>query len=169
MSAPPLPDIFGNYALGRDFAEVVAPDPVSWLPQTPGWQLLGVLLAGWVAYRAWRGLRRWYRNRYRREAAARLQQLAARADAPLLAGEINRLLKLTALAAFPREQVAGLHGHEWVAFLNRQCPAPAFATGEAELLAVGTYRAAPLEGPARDRLLQASLAWVRQHGNPRDD
>ena len=29
MSAPPLPDIFGNYALG-EFVEVVAPNAISW-------------------------------------------------------------------------------------------------------------------------------------------
>ena len=33
VSAPPLPETFGNYALG-DFAEVVSPAAISWLPQT---------------------------------------------------------------------------------------------------------------------------------------
>ena len=36
MSAPPLPEAFGNYALG-DFVEVISPASISWLPQTPGW------------------------------------------------------------------------------------------------------------------------------------
>ena len=41
MSAPPLPDTFGNYALG-DFFEVVSPAAISWLPQTAGWAWLGL-------------------------------------------------------------------------------------------------------------------------------
>ncbi len=43
MSAPPLPDIFGNYVLG-DFVEVVSPENISWLPQTAGWVWLGAFL-----------------------------------------------------------------------------------------------------------------------------
>lgn len=169
MSAPPLPEIFGNYALGENFAEVAAPDAISWLPQTVGWQVLGSLLLVLALYRGWRGLRRWYRNRYRREAAARLQRLAGQPDAPLPAREVNRLLKLTALAAFPRHQVAGLYGRAWIDFLNRQCAAPAFAGEPAQLLAEGTYRAVAAEGSARRQLLEASLTWVREHGNPGDD
>lgn len=166
MSAPPLPEIFGNYALGEAFAEVVSPEPISWLPRTAGWQVLGILLVLLVLYRGWQRLHRWYRNRYRREAAARLQRLAGQPDTPLPAREVNRLLKLTALAAFPREEVAGLYGRAWIDFLNRQCTAPAFAGEQAELLAEGTYRATVVEGPARRQLLEASLAWVREHGNP---
>ncbi len=168
MSAPPLPEIFGNYALGEGFAEVVPPEAVSWLPRTAGWQLLGGVLAVLLLYRGWRGLRRWYRNRYRREAAARLQRLAGQPDTPLPAGEVNKLLKLTALAAFPREEVAGLYGPAWIDWLNRQCAAPAFAGEQAELLAEGTYRAVTVEGATRRRLLETSLTWVREHGNPGD-
>ena len=45
MSAPPLPDIFGNYILG-DFVEVVSPENVSWLPQTVGVGVAGRSTAG---------------------------------------------------------------------------------------------------------------------------
>jgi hypothetical protein len=169
MSAPPLPEAFGNYALGEGFVEVVSPDAVNWLPQTPGWQVVGVIVAALAVHRAWRGLRRWYRNRYRREATARLRRLAQQPDSPLRPEEVNRLLKLTALAAFPREQVAALYGRAWVEFLNRQCPATAFDAEEAELLAEGPYRTAAVKGPARDRLLESSRTWIREHGNPRDD
>ena len=72
MSAPPLPEVFGNYALG-DFVEVVSPAGVSWWPQTVGWLWLGAGLLAYLGLRLWRFLRHWYRNRYRREAIARLQ------------------------------------------------------------------------------------------------
>ena len=65
MSAPPLPEAFGNYALG-DFAEVVSPAAVSWLPQTVAWRWLAAALAVYLLYRGWRWLRHWHRNRYRR-------------------------------------------------------------------------------------------------------
>ena len=81
MSAPPLPDAFGNYALG-EFVEVVPPPDISWWPQTTGWWWLGAVLAGFALHRGWKLLRHWYRNRYRREAAGRLQRLAGSGAAP---------------------------------------------------------------------------------------
>lgn len=167
MSAPPLPEAFGNYALG-DFVEVVSPAAISWWPQTAGWAWLGAILTGLVAYRAWRALHRWYRNRYRREAVARLERLAAAANADNLVADINRLLKLTALVAYSREQVARLSGEEWVRFLNRCCLAPPFSPDQAELLALAGYTSRAIEADTGRRLLAASLAWVREHENPRD-
>ena len=40
--------------------------------------LLGAALGLLAARRGWKALRRWYRNRYRREAAARLLRLPTR-------------------------------------------------------------------------------------------
>ena len=168
MSAPPLPDAFGNYALG-DFVEVVSPAAISWLPQTTGWKLVGIALAGLAVYHGWRRIRHWYRNRYRREAATKLAQLAGSEDGSLQAADINRLLKLTALAAFPREQVAQLHGTAWIDFLNAQCASPPFDGEPADLLALGPYRAVAIDGATRSALVTASLTWVKEHGNPLDD
>ena len=167
MSAPPLPDTFGNYALG-DFVEVVSPAAINWWPQTAGWWWLGAALAGFALHRSWRILRHWYRNRYRREAAARLQQLAATTAGDTLVADINRLLKLTALVAYSREHVARLSGEEWVNFLNRQCTAPTFSTEQGELLALAAYTGHTIEANTGQQLLAASLAWVREHESPLD-
>jgi hypothetical protein len=167
MSAPPLPEVFGNYALG-DFVEVVAPAAVSWLPQTAGWSWLGMALLLFGLYRGWLKLRQWYRNRYRREAEARLQKLSTTTEGYDLVCEINRLLKLTAMAAFSRQQVAQLSGLEWAEFLNRQCQAPAFSPDQAQLLAAGPYGAMSVDSAGARQLVAASLDWVRQHENPAD-
>ncbi len=163
MSAPPLPEAFGNYALG-DFVEAVSPEDISWLPQTIGWQILGLALLLLGLYRGWQGLRRWYRNRYRREATAKLKAWQQQPDGALLAEDVNRLLKLTALAAFPREQVAGLYGRDWVEFLNAQCPGAPFAS--AGRAPGWVYRATPGRTGGN---WWASLSWVREHGSPLDD
>ena len=168
MSAPPLPDAFGNYALG-DFVEVVPPAAISWWPQTTGWWWLGALLAGFAIYRGWNLLRHWYRNRYRREATARLQRLAGSVSGDNLAGEINRLLKLTALVAYSREQVARLSGEEWVDFLNSRCQSPPFSEEQGRLLALASYTGQAVEPESGRQLIAASLAWVQLHENPRDD
>ncbi len=167
MSAPPLPDAFGNYALG-DFVEVVSPEAISWLPQTTGWAWLAVFAFALAMHRGWRRLQRWHRNRYRREATARLQQLSPATLGEQLVAEINKLLKLTAMAAYNREQVAGLYGEPWTNFLNRQCDSVTFSQEQAALLAMGAYRPVALDSGTADALLEASLAWVRQHRDPAD-
>ncbi|MGL4565308.1 MAG: DUF4381 family protein, partial [Halioglobus sp.] len=119
--------------------------------------------------RGWQALRRWDRNRYRREAAARLQRLAGSPEGSVAVADINRLLKLAALAAFSRELVARLSGQEWVDFLNRQCPAPPFAPEQGRLLALAAYTGATTDAPGGRQLLAASLTWLREHRNPLDD
>jgi hypothetical protein len=164
MSAPPLPDAFGNYALG-DFVEVVAPAAINWLPQTTGWWWLGAALLALLVRYCWRRLRHWHRNRYRNEAIEHLQQLASSTDHATVLAELNRLLKLTALTAFSREQVARLSGADWVSFLNSQCPTPPFSQEQGQLLAVGAYSAQPVAADTFEQLLAACLIWVREHEN----
>lgn len=168
MSAPPLPDTFGNYAL-KGFAEVVAPADISWLPQTTGWLWLGAAVLGLTLHRCWKHWRHWYRNRYRREAASRLQELAANISSGTLVAEVNQLLKLTALAAFSRGQVAKLSGEDWVSFLNRQCPGEPFSSEQCHLLAVSTYRQQAVDSDVAHQLLAASRSWISEHENPLDD
>ena len=77
---PPLPPLFGNPLLRGELHEIVSPEPINWMPQTLGWQILGLVLAIGLLRRFWRLFRSWLRNRYRREAQARLRQLAPSAN-----------------------------------------------------------------------------------------
>ena len=164
MSAPPLPPTFGNYALG-DIAEVVAPPAIDWLPQTPGWYLVLAIVLAFAARRAWRALRKWYRNRYRREALTRLRELAdAGDDSIALARGANTLLKLTAMAARSRAEVASLTGAAWVSWLNAQCPGAVFGAREAQVLVEGSYRELPLDEETRASLFSAMARWITDHG-----
>ena len=164
MSAPLLPEIFGNYAL-QDFAEVIAPEGISWLPQTIGWLWLGLVILGLALYHGWRRAKHWYRNRYRREALLRLKALANRNDPGEIIADINRVLKITALVAYSRANVAKLSGQNWVDFLNQQCEQPPFSTEQMELLANAVYRQQETNSQ-HSQLLQASTLWVEQHREP---
>lgn len=164
MSAPPLPEVFGNYAL-KGLVEVVSPGAVSWLPQTTGWLWLGLALLGYCLYRGWLKLRHWYRNRYRREAEQRLADV--RSD-QVEVSEINRLLKLTAMTAFSRQRVARLSGTAWTDFLNQQCATPPFSPPQQKLLAVAPYRNETIDPLCAEQLITASMRWIREHENPAD-
>ena len=162
MSAPPLPEVFGNYALG-DFVEVVPPGPIDWLPQTLGWQIVAIVTAAFTARFLFRTLRKWHQNRYRREAAERLQRIKQGSDGDHQLMELNRLLKLTALVAYSRETVAKLSGTPWADFLNDQCAAPVFTNSQMSLLASGSYQPMDLDRAALDSLCEASARWIDEH------
>jgi len=107
----------------KELADISVPSPPSWVPQTWGWAVLGVVLVIAALWAGWRALRRYRANRYRREALAELSSLESGLDAGsdqrahALAGAAV-LLKRTALAAWPRDQVAALNGEGWGRFLG---------------------------------------------------
>jgi hypothetical protein len=162
MSAPPLPEIFGNYVL-KGFFEVVPPAGIDWLPQTPGWFLVAIVLAYYCSKKLWRALQYWYRNRYRGEALTRLADLPRRGEPSELVVQVNQLLKITALVAYPRTDVAQLNGVSWTRFLNHQCESHPFDEATSKLLAEGPYRPLSVEPILLEQLLAASSYWITQH------
>ncbi len=130
------------------------PAPISLMPQTWGWPVLVVVLAGLVAYVA-------HRLRQTRQAEAyRGAALAALEEAGTAPAEVALVLRQAALAAYPRAQVASLHGQDWLSFLQKTGGQPGFCAPEGEALITQPYKeASPLP--------QASLAlvrdWIRHH------
>lgn len=159
ISAPPLPEAFGNYALG-DFVEVVAPAGINWLPQTTGWLLVTLVVAWYAGRWVWRRLVHWYRNRYRKEALQRLSLLASTESG---VAQINELLKITAVTAYGRPAAARLTGDPWPRFLNAQCESAPFSPELSKLLAEGSYRQQSVEDGLRSRLREATEQWIRWH------
>lgn len=58
----------------------------------------------------------------RRSLKAGKKQALAQLKRAQSVSEMNTLLRQAALTYFPREQVAGLSGHHWMAFLDHQLP-----------------------------------------------
>lgn len=156
-----------------DLADLVQPPPVSWRPQTVGWEVLGAVLAVVAVWLAWRGIRRWLRNRYRREALAELSRLEQRWQAEpdtgaVVLAALPALIKRCALAAWPREQVASRSGAEWAQFLaNHAGHAVHGAQTLAPLVREIEYhdRQALQRVPAADvkALIEAARQWIQGH------
>ncbi|WP_296805764.1 DUF4381 domain-containing protein [Thiocapsa sp.] len=152
------------------------PDPIQWWPPAPGWWISAAVL---LAVLLWVAGVRWRRHR-RRGAAARsaLRELAAlraavRADGDTRAfvAALSRLLRRFALVRFPREQVAGLTGDAWLAFLDATGGGGGFRQGPGRALADLVYGATrdgdPLPNP--DALADLAETWIRanrRHGGP---
>jgi len=154
-------------------ADIVQPAPVSWMPQTLGWKVLGALLLVLFLWLMWRGVRRWFRNRYRREALAELRRLELRwQDDPetgaVVLAALPALVKRCALAAWPREQVASASGAQWAQFIQSHA---GHATHGAQALAplvreIQYHDRASLQRvSAHDVqvLIEASRQWIQGH------
>lgn len=149
----------------------VPPPPVSYWPQTWGWVvLLLVLLALLCAWGVWRYLR-WRRDRYRREALVRLDELTQALETPerriAALRELPQLLKRVALS-MPAggESAARLGGEEWQAFLQRHSSAPLpddFSRRLALLAYAPEERVRSLDDGEVGVLLSESRRWIEAH------
>jgi len=137
------------------------PEPVSWMPETPGWLILLAWLLAVVVLLIRHLVLRRRASRYRRRAEKALGRIAegAASNPAGAATQIATLLKHTALIAYPRAEVASLHGDDWARFLcesSNNDPAVVRAAG---LFALAGYRpdadAGELIAPAR--------RWIRVH------
>lgn len=153
--------------------DIVEPAPVSWMPQTVAWWLLGIVLLGLIFFLAFWLIRRWRSNRYRREALAELAAIEKR----LHTGDYGAIvtvavvLRRVALHISPRERVASLTGEKWLGFLNDHTRRSIFTERASRLLVDVAY--APLTSPERDgggghgdhrmELVGCARSWVRRH------
>ncbi|AVO39074.1 DUF4381 domain-containing protein [Pukyongiella litopenaei] len=131
----------------------VEPPPVPLVPQTWGWAALAVLIVVLLAWLLWRWAARCRADAYRRAALTALDQAGTAAD-------IAVILRRAALAAYPRAEVAGLAGRDWVAYLDRTGRG-GFPAAAGEELRLAPYRddaAAP-----SDELRDAAGTWLRTH------
>ncbi|NJN47916.1 MAG: DUF4381 domain-containing protein [Candidatus Competibacteraceae bacterium] len=117
------------------------PWPTVW-PPAPGWWVLALLVVCLVALLLRIAIR--YYRRHRRQRAIIAALYVARdnyaiQDAPRFAAEVSMLLRRVALNRFPRQQVAGLNGADWLAFLDRTGGEGRFRQGPGRVLAEGPY------------------------------
>lgn len=130
------------------------PPPVSMAPQTAGWAVLALLLLCGLVYALWRYRAYRERNAYRRAA------LAALDNAGDDASQIAAVLRRTALAAYPRSDVAGLSGDDWLAFLDRSAGMSEFTEGAGRGVATAPYSDVGVTEPG---LAPLARRWVRMH------
>ncbi len=123
--------------------DIHLPATVNWWPPAPGWWALAAALALGLALAVWLVLR-WRRGRVRRAALRELRALetayAEAGDAGAFAADLSRLLRRYALQRFPRREVAGLTGQDWLRFLDTTGGRGQFAEGPGRALTIAPYR-----------------------------
>jgi hypothetical protein len=134
------------------------PPPISFFPATPVWGFVVAVVLVVLLLAAWRMLRRHRANAYRRAALAELRRIENDAGAQAA------LLRRTALAAFPRHDVASLIGDEWLAFLDEAEGGKAFRSSLGRALMTAAYSRSSELGRETNPIV---ARWIRRHGNDR--
>ncbi|MCB1483438.1 MAG: DUF4381 domain-containing protein [Hyphomicrobiaceae bacterium] len=148
--------------------DIPLPPEVSLWPQTwPSRILLAVVVVGLIYAAVW-SVRRWHANRYRREALSELKRIEASAATSTpaeLSAALASLVRRTAVAAFPRDQIAPLTGSAWLSFLDRTDGRRAFSEGPGRALEISAYRPAPTVNS--EELINAVRSWIKLHSTER--
>jgi Domain of unknown function (DUF4381) len=131
------------------------PPPPSWRPQTIGWYVVFAIAGLLLLWFTVDLVRRWFANRYRREA---MRELATTRPE-----QLSELLKRTALSAFPREKVAALSGEAWLQFLDDSARNDLFGHAPANRLEELALRPATLTREDEAVLRNAVVTWIRRH------
>ena len=138
--------------------DIHLPPPISWWPPAPGWWLAALALTLLLA-----GLWWWWRStRLRRAALRELRRLhdARKGEPAAFAAELSILLRRCALTRFPRGEVAGRVGEEWLRFLDRSGGGDTFTHGPGRGLLTAPYR--PGEEVDVEGLKGAAEQWLRR-------
>lgn len=129
----PVQNPFAQHGPLADLKDIHLPDPISLWPNTIGWYLVAIITF-FVSITILRKLRKkWRKLAYKRDALQHLSQLEwqymSNANQRQLLNELSDLMRRVCLSSFPRQQVAGLTGQKWLAFLDSEGNTNQFTAG----------------------------------------
>ncbi len=150
--------------------DIHLPPAIGWWPLAPGWWLLTIVILLGMGATIWLWRRHHRRYAYRRAAlleCAQLEQQQHNTSQWLQA--LQGLLKRTAMSAYPQAPIAGLHGRQWLSFLDHHSHSnsQSFQQGPGHNLLNGPYQPAPeLTSTDRQQLQQLVQDWIKRHRQP---
>ena len=154
----------------QNLNDIVMPATTVWWPLASGWYVLAGLVLIFLCWFIYKSVSNWKANRHRRSALTELELLSEGIQNP--AGrssslrKIPALLKRTALAAYPRNEVAMLTGDDWFQFLNSTVKKQLFTENTFNTLNHISYTTGDLNdinGEAANALVDACRRWLKHH------
>lgn len=132
-----------------------APEPaaISMMPQTWGWTVLGLLVLAAIATTGILFWRHHKLNAYRRAACSELDKIENDT------AKVSQVLRRTALAVYPRSEVAGLYGEDWLSFLRQTADINKFSDKAAHDLISAPYQKSVTNTEAVD----LARHWIKFH------
>lgn len=147
--------------------DIHLPDPIGWWPIAPGWYLVALflfLLFGIVGHFI---LKKFRYFKPKKQALNLLKQYKIEYEneknAPLTSAKISDLLRRVALLYYPRAEVAGLNGEEWIQFLNHTSRNIDFVPVRAMLLELPFQSSSTIN---LNPLFSRTSLWIKQRRKP---
>lgn len=136
------------------------PEAISWFPPALGWWLLLLIvpLACVALYALYRYLSRKSPVKQAKQVLADIQQSSMNNHEKLAA--LSALLRRVAISLHARQEVAGLTGAAWLAFLDSSLPDTPFSTGVGRYLIDAPYRPQELSNEKLSKLISLCDYWL---------
>lgn len=135
---------------------------VSLWPQTWLWWLVTAVLMAVFLRSIWRIGSRWWQDRYRREALARLLAFESLPPEDRLL-RCHELLKIVATHRYGRRQVISIDETQWYLFLNSTAPKPVFSHSLMSDIYGALYQDRPLPEAQLSIYFGQCRAWIVEH------
>ncbi len=124
----------------ENLRDIHLPPAISMWPPAPGWFILAFIILAIFFYVAYFFYKSRKKNRGKRVALKHLIEIEKKQQSPQIKlMELSTLLRRVALAKFPRQKVAGLHGVAWLLFLDETGETKEFSQGVGKILASAPY------------------------------
>lgn len=146
--------------------DIKEPDPIPYSYDTLGWKIVFALLVLVLLF----GLYKWYmaykKKQYLRDAVQHIQSLSTQPDLSL-AQYINAILitlKRTAMQTFGRNEVAALHGKDWLQFLDDKVKQSNFSADETAILQAVYKDSVDADSSFnKEQFTNKSIHWITHH------
>lgn len=161
----PLTQESASVVADQDLGPILEPDPVKFSFETPGWYLVGILILLTCCYLTLRLIKRYRQNAYRRQALKELTQISSsnsNNQLHLQLSELLVILKMVALKAYGRKNVATLYGKPWLLFLESKAKNTPFSKYEA-IISGTIYENAKPDIQELNELKNLSKKWIQTH------
>ena len=148
-----------------DLGPLYEPDAVRFSFETPGWYLVGGVLLLFAVLLFFKWLKHYRKNGYRREALKTIAKIEHNSLNQNEANQLNDvwvLLKLVAIEAFGRQQVAQLYGDVWLEFLESKGKNTPF-TYYKQHIANTLYEPIAVDLKETRVLIELSKQWISTH------
>ncbi|BCG66000.1 MAG: hypothetical protein methR_P3872 [Methyloprofundus sp.] len=147
--------------------DVQIPAAISWWPPAIGWWVLAILipLSLYLLFRLYRRLTRKTALKAAKKYFKVLQQDTELSELEKLQA-LSKLMRRTAISLYPRNDVAGLVGNQWLNFLDNSMPTPQFSSDTGRLLTDSLYRS-PTKLEALTPLFALCATWLAQQKEPK--
>lgn len=145
-----------------ELGDIIEPEVIRFSFNTPGWYVLAFLFGLILIFLFVKWVIKYRKNRYRREAIKQIIELQQSSQEESILNQVLVILRLTAISAFGRKQVAQLSGKEWINFLDSKVKNKLFANYDSFIQGF-VYKGVVPEKNKVDEIIQLSIKWIKTH------